>query len=236
MDRQGILMDEFREEKPIHPQGTLRRSLERVGGLAVLIGGTALKWGFIFVKFFGFFISVAAYTLWFHSWTFALGFVLMILVHELGHVVEARHQGLKVSWPTFIPFFGAFVTIERAGLTPWKNALISLAGPFTGGAAAGVVWAVGSARDSTQLVVLANIAFLLNAFNMLPVGFLDGGQTVRAAREEWRMPRIQFQAGVPIAAFAPDRTRALAIGALYLGLAALRIAGMLATRPSGGGL
>src|SRR3954452_2283863 len=117
-------MDEFRTEQPIHPKGSLRRSLERAGGLAVLIGGTALKWGFIFVKFFGFFISVAAYTLWIPSWTFALRFVLMILVHELGHRGEARLRGLKVSCPTFIPFFGAFVTIERAGLTPWKNALI----------------------------------------------------------------------------------------------------------------
>jgi Zn-dependent protease len=205
MDRQGILMDQFQNEQPIHPQGTLRRSLERAGGLAVLIGGTALKFGFIFVKF-------------------------------LGHVAEARHQGLKVSWPTFIPFFGAFVTIERAGLTPWKNALISLAGPFTGGAASAIVWVIGSARGSTQLEVLANIAFLLNAFNMLPIGFLDGGQTIHAAREEWRMPRIQFEAGVPVAAFAPDRTRALVIVGLYVGLAALLVIGMLATRPTGGGL
>ena len=141
-----------------------------------------------------------------------------------------------MSWPRFIPFIGAYVTIERAGLTPWKNALISLAGPFTGGAAAAVVWAVGSARDSTQLLVLANIAFLLNAFNLLPVGFLDGGQAVRAAHEAWRMPRIQFADGVPVAAFAPDRTRALAIWFMYLVLAALLVAGMLATRPSGGGL
>jgi Zn-dependent protease len=236
MDRQRIVMDEFRNEKPIHPQSTFRRSLERAGGLAVLIGGTALKWGFIFVKFFGIFISVAAYTLWFHNATFAAGFVLMILIHELGHVAAARYYGLKVSWPTFIPFIGAFVTIERAGLTPWKNAIISLAGPFTGGVAAAVVWAVGSTQDSQLWIVLANIAFLLNAFNMLPIGFLDGGQAVHAAREAWRMPRIQFQAGVPVAAFAPDRTRALAIAAIYLGLAALLVAGMLATRPANGGL
>jgi Zn-dependent protease len=226
-------MDEFRNEKPIHPKGTLRRSLERAGGLAILIGGTALKWGFIFVKFFGFFISVAAYSLWFKSWTFALGFVLMILVHELGHMIEARRQGLKVSWPTFIPFFGAFVTIEKAGLTPWRNAMISLAGPFVGGLAAAAVWFVGAARDSTMLEVLANIAFLLNAFNMIPIGFLDGGQVVRAAREEWRMPRIQFEGGVPIAALAPDRTRALTIAFMYVVLAGLLVLGMLATRPNG---
>jgi hypothetical protein len=59
---------------------------------------------------------------------------------------------------------------------------------------------------------------------------------VHAAREEWRMPRIQFEAGVPVAAFAPDRTRALVIVGLYVGLAALLVIGMLATRPSGGGL
>ncbi len=132
-------MDEFRTGKPIHPKGTLRRSLERAGAVAIAIGGAALKFGFIFVKFFGFFISFAAYSLWFHSWTFGLGFVLLILVHEMGHNLEARRQGIKVSWPMFIPFFGAYVTIERAGLTPWKNALISLAGPFVGGAAAAAV-------------------------------------------------------------------------------------------------
>jgi Zn-dependent protease len=233
MDRQGILMDEFRNEQPIHPRSGVRRTLERAGGLAVLIGGTALKWGFVFVKFFGFFISVAAYTLWFHSWTFALGFVLMLLVHELGHVVEARRQGLKVSAPTFIPFIGAYVTIERAGLTPWKNALISLAGPLFGGLAAVAVWVVGAARDSAMLEVLANIGFLLNAFNLLPIGFLDGGQTVRAAHEAWRLPVIRFEGGIPVQALAPERARAVTITALYLGLAALLVIGMLATRPNG---
>jgi len=226
-------MEQFRHDRPIHPQSSLKRTLERLGGLIVLIGGTALKFGFIFVKFFGFFISVAAYTLWFHSWTFAFGFVVLILIHELGHVAAARSQGLKVSWPTFIPFFGAYVTIERAGLTPWRNALISLAGPFAGGAAALFVWTVGAVEGSHQLEVLANIGFLLNAFNLLPIGFLDGGQTVRAAREAWHMPRIQFANGVPVQAFSPDRGRAVTIWALYLGIAAVLVIGMLATRPNG---
>jgi Zn-dependent protease len=228
---------EMRDYKPVQPRGggpSIRKALERIGGLALLIGTTALKWGFIFVKFFGFFISVAAYTLWFHSWTFALGFVLMILVHELGHAVEARRQGLEVSAPMFIPFIGAYVKIRHAGLTPWRNALISLAGPAAGGAAAAVVWAIGSSRGSTMLVVLANIAFLLNAFNLIPIGFLDGGQIFRSMMEAWRMPVIQFEGGVPVQAFAPDRTRALLIGLLYAGLAALLIAGLLATNHAGG--
>jgi membrane-associated protease RseP (regulator of RpoE activity) len=211
----------------------VKRTLERIVGGAVVIGGTALKWGFVFAKFFGFFISAAAYSFWFHSWTFGVGLAVLILVHELGHVIEARRQGLHVSWPMFIPFLGAYVTIQRAGLTPLRSGLISLAGPFVGSLGAAAAWAVGSANGSAQLVVLANIGFLLNAFNLLPIGFLDGGQTVRAAREEWRMPRIQFAGGVPVQAFAPDRARALAIVALYLGLAALLVLGMLATRPNG---
>jgi len=225
-------MAEMRDYQPIQPRGighSIRKALERIGGLALLIGTTALKWGFIFVKFFGFFISVAAYTLWFHSWTFALGFVLMILVHELGHAAEARRQGLEVSAPMFIPFIGAYVKIRHAGLTPWRNALISLAGPAAGGAAAGIVWAIGSARGSTMLVVLANIAFLLNAFNLLPIGFLDGGQIFRSMTEAWRMPVIRFEGGVPVQAFAPDRKSAVLIGVLYLGLAALLVGGLLAT-------
>jgi membrane-associated protease RseP (regulator of RpoE activity) len=211
----------------------LRHSLERAGSIALGLGLAALKWGFVFAKFFSFFISVAAFSFWFHSWSFAFGFVLLIAVHELGHVFEARRQGLKVSLPTFIPFIGAYVTIERAGLTPWRNALISLAGPLFGGAAAAVVWGFGAARGSEMLQVLANMGFLLNAFNLLPIGFLDGGQTAHAAREAWRMPVIQFEGGVPVAAFAPDRSRAVMIVSFYVTLASLLVIGMLATRVNG---
>ena len=232
MDRERLVID----EGPIHPRGGMWSSLKRAGSVVGALGLAAIKYGFIFGKFFSFFISVAAFSFWFHSWSFAFGFVLMIAIHELGHVYEAKRQGLQVSMPTFIPFIGAYVTIEKAGLTPWRNALISLAGPFFGGIAAAVVWGVGHARGSEMLEVLANMGFLLNAFNMLPIGFLDGGQTVHAAREAWRMPVIRFEGGVPVQAFAPDRTRALTIVGLYIGLAALLVIGMLATRPSGGGL
>ena len=212
--------------------GLLRRSLERLVGTGGAIAIAAYKVAAV-AKFFSFFISVAAFSFWFHSWSFAFGFVLLIAIHELGHVFEARRQGLHVSWPTFIPFIGAYVTIERAGLTPWKNALISLAGPAFGGAAAAVVWAASSGRSSPMLQVLANMGFLLNAFNLLPIGILDGGQVWHAAREAWRMPVIRFEGGVPVQAFAPDRQRAAAIWLFYLSLAALLVLGMLATRVNG---
>jgi len=211
----------------------VRKSLERIGGAAVLIAGTALKWGFVFAKFFGFFISAAAYSFWFHSWTFGVGLALMILIHELGHVLEARRQGLDVSWPMFIPFIGAYVTINKAGLTPLRSGLISLAGPFVGSIGAALVWAIGAARGSNMLVVLANIGFLLNAFNLVPIGFLDGGHVAGSIREAWRMPVIRFEGGVPMQAFAPDRARAVQLFGLYAGLAGAVVLGLLATRPNG---
>jgi Zn-dependent protease len=213
-------------ERIVSAQAQDRRSImDRVIGLAVVVGG--------FAKFFAFFVSFAAYSFWFGSWKFGLGFVLLILVHELGHVAEARRQGVPVTLPTFIPFIGAYVTVRHAGLPPWRSALISLAGPFVGGLGAAAAWVAGSARDSTWLVVLANIGFLLNAFNLLPIGFLDGGNVWRAVTETWQRPRIRFENGVPVAAFAPERERAVLIGSLYAVLAAALVGAMLATRHSG---
>jgi membrane-associated protease RseP (regulator of RpoE activity) len=92
---------------------------------------------------------------------------------------------------------------------------------------------MSGARDSEMLLVLANMGFLLNAFNLLPIGFLDGGQTMHAAHEAWRMPVIRFEGGIPVQAFAPDRSRAVTIAALYALLALLLVLGMLATRLDG---
>jgi Zn-dependent protease len=200
-----------------------RGLLERLVGLAAVLGG--------FAKFAAFFVSFAAYSLWFHSWKFGLGFVLLILVHELGHFLEARRQGLPVTLPTFIPFVGAFVTHSRAS-KPWRSAYIALAGPFVGGLGAAVLWAVGSARNSILLVVLANIGFLLNAFNLLPIWIFDGNtvvQSISMSRRGW----IRYENGVPMEAVPPDPEHANLITALYVLLAAALVGGLLATRHSG---
>ena len=213
-------------------RGIVRRSLERLAGLAVVIVSTAVKWGFLFGKFFAFFISFALYSSLFGSWDFGLGLVLLILVHELGHFAEAKRQRLHVTLPTFIPFFGAFVTIQRSNLDPWGSALVSLAGPFVGSLGAAVAWAAGSARSSALLLALANFGFLINAFNLLPIGFLDGGSVARAISEA-RQPRIRYENGVPMELVQGDRRRAVLIAAMYVGLAAAVVAGMFATKRSG---
>jgi Zn-dependent protease len=210
MDRSGIVSTTPPQQEP---------AVDRRRELAILIGTFA--------------ISFFAFSVGFGSWKFGLGFVLLILVHELGHIVEARRQGVHVSLPVFIPFFGAYVMIRHAGLAPWRNALISLAGPFAGGLGAVVAWALGSAHDASWLVQLASIGFLFNAANLLPVGFLDGGTIFRSIGETWRRPRIRYENGVPVEASAPERERAVLIAILDVGLAAALVGGMLATRHSG---
>jgi Zn-dependent protease len=228
MDRTGLVTEATEQQT----RGIVRRSLERLLGSAIVIGGAALKWGLLFGKFFAFFVSFALYASLFHSWKFGLGLVLLILVHELGHFAEAKRQRLEVSLPTFVPLFGAFVTIRRANLAPWGSALVSLAGPFVGTLGAAVVWAASSARDSTLLLGLANIGFLLNAFNLLPIGFLDGGSVARAFSQE-RHGWIRHENGVPTEFVRGDRRRALLIAVLYGLLAAAVVGGLLATRRNG---
>ena len=175
--------------------------------------------------------SFVAFSVGFGDWRFGLGFVLLILVHELGHVFEARRQGLHVTLPTFIPGFGAYVRHEL-NPSPWRNALISLAGPLAGGLGAAAVWAAGSARDSHLLVELAYFGFLLNAANLVPVGFLDGGAAWHSISETWRRPRIRYEEGVPVEASAPERDRAVQLVILYVALAVVLVACVLVTRHS----
>ncbi|MDX6480082.1 MAG: hypothetical protein QOG85_592 [Gaiellaceae bacterium] len=213
-------------------RGSLKRSLQRIGGSIVAIGAAALKFGFIFGKFFAFFISFALYSALFHSWEFGLGLVLLILVHEMGHYVEAKRQHIHVTLPTFVPFLGAYVMTRRENLSPWGSALVSLAGPFVGSIGAAIAWAGSTVGDAQMLVAIANIGFLLNAFNLLPVGFLDGGTIFRAIREE-RRPRFRYENGVPMGVEEGNGRRAFIIAALYVVLGVAVVAGMLATKQTG---
>jgi len=214
-------------------RGSVRRSFRRLAGSAVVLGATALKWAFVFGKFFAFFVSFALYSYLFRSWEFGLGLVLLILVHEMGHYAEAKRQHVHVTLPTFVPFVGAFVTTRREHLSPWGSALVSLAGPFVGSVAAVAAWGASTAGDAQLLVGIANLGFLLNAFNLLPIGFLDGGSVMRAigqARHGW----IRYENGVPVEAVDPDPERARAIVFLYVLLAVGVVLGLLATKQSGG--
>jgi Zn-dependent protease len=170
-----------------------RRSLlgRLLAPLAVAVG-VIVKFGAFFLKFFGIFLAVGGYALiW--GWSFAVGVVLLILVHELGHYVEAKRVGLDPQLPVFIPFLGAYVALRNMRFDPWVNARVSLAGPVAGGIGAAACLAAAVAVDSDLLRALAYAGFLLNLINLAPIGILDGGHVLRS----WRILRAGGGAATP---------------------------------------
>lgn len=111
---------------------------------------------------------------------FGVGFVLMILIHELGHGFAIKRAGLEAGWPVFIPFFGAMIALK--GKTPDASfeADIAYAGPVAGTAAALACAGLGLALESRLLLALAYTGFFLNLFNLVPFGMLDGGRVAQA--------------------------------------------------------
>jgi len=167
------------EYSPVKRPTSPLHLLRKLAAPLVVLLGLAIKFGAFTLKFFGIFLAVGGYALiW--GWRFAVGFVALILVHELGHYFEARRQGLKPGLPVFIPFLGAYVAIKNAPFDPWRNALVSIAGPVVGGLGACAAFGLGHALDSRLLLALAYAGFFLNLINLLPVGFLDGGHIWRS--------------------------------------------------------
>jgi Zn-dependent protease len=224
---------DWRDYEPIQPRGfDWRGFFRRFWALIVVVVGVFIKFGFAVFKFLSIFISVAAYALiW--GWKFAIGFVALILVHELGHFFEAKRQGLDVSLPVFVPFLGAYVLIKNSPLNPWRNSLVALAGPALGGVGAALCWGLGEAMDSRLLMALAFSGFLINLINLVPVGILDGGaiwSAIRLARHSVPAPPGQeFAIGstYPIAVPGGGRDRAVQIAVLYGLLITLLVLGMI---------
>ncbi|HEY1688035.1 MAG TPA: site-2 protease family protein [Solirubrobacteraceae bacterium] len=125
------------------------------------------------------FVSIAAYSLlW--GWQFAVGFVILLFVHEMGHVIQLRREGIAASAPTFVPFLGAVIASRSLGDDAAAEARVGLAGPILGTAGAGVCFAIAEASGSHFFMALAYVGFLLNLFNLLPVVPLDGGRAMAA--------------------------------------------------------
>lgn len=159
-----------------------RDLLRRIWAPIAALGAFLAKFGGVLLKgkfFFSIFVSAALY-IWYGGWTFGIALVALLFVHEMGHVLEAKRQGLPVSAPTFIPFLGAFITMRDMPKDAWREARVALAGPLVGTAGAAVLWAIGSAYDSYDLRAMAFIGFLLNLFNLMPAPPLDGGRAVAA--------------------------------------------------------
>ena len=123
-------------------------------------------------------------TIWLYAqtwgWWFALGFVLLIFVHECGHLLAARRLGLKVGAPVFIPFMGAFIALKEAPPNAWIEAQVGIGGPLLGTAGAALCEGLYLATGAPLFRALAFSGFFLNLFNLAPIGFLDGGRIVTA--------------------------------------------------------
>jgi Zn-dependent protease len=165
----------------------------RGGGIASLIAGGAaafLKYGLVLLKvgklgptLISMVIALFFYTLFFGP-AFALGFVLLILVHEMGHVVVSRIEGVPMSLPVFLGPFGAFTQMKRAPRDARQEAVIAIGGPVFGTAAsfACFVWAQAFPPGNTHLLLLA-LAYagcFINLFNLIPMSPLDGGRVANA--------------------------------------------------------
>ncbi len=171
-----------RDYEPVQPKSGFREMLKKFWAPVAAAGAALIKYGaFLFkAKFlFSIFVSAAVY-IWIGGWWFGIGFIVLLFVHEMGHVLEAKRQGLPVSAPYFIPLLGAMIMLKRMPQSAWHEALNGLAGPLLGTLGAVGFWIAGTAFDSRPLVALAFIGFLLNLFNLLPVIPLDGGRAVAA--------------------------------------------------------
>jgi Zn-dependent protease len=124
-------------------------------------------------------VSVVAYSLFF-GWWFALGLVVLLFVHEMGHAIALRREGIEFTAPMFIPFMGALITSKTLGDNALAEARVGLAGPILGSIGAGLVALVGIATGSDLLQALAYTGFFLNLFNLIPVVPFDGGRAMAA--------------------------------------------------------
>ncbi len=114
------------------------------------------------------------------GWKWAVGFVLLIFVHECGHLLAAKWFNLPVSAPMFIPFMGAFIALKDAPRDAWMEAWVGIGGPILGSIGALVCHLIGLSLGMPLLIALATSAYFLNLFNLTPVGMLDGGRIVTA--------------------------------------------------------
>jgi Zn-dependent protease len=181
---------------PPAPRNDRRPVWRRALGLLTALGLLVLKFGAklkallllvpklkLFTTSATMLVSVAAYALiW--GWRFAAGFVVLLLVHEMGHVIQLRREGIKASAPMFIPFLGALVAMKELPKDAAAEARVGLAGPVLGSLGALVPLGLWALTGDELFQALAFVGFFLNLFNLLPVLPLDGGRAM-AALSPW---------------------------------------------------
>lgn len=154
-------------------------------------------------------VSVGAYAI-LYPWQFALGLVIMIFIHEMGHVMAAKRKGLPVSAPSFIPFLGALITMKKQPSDAVTEAYVAFGGPLIGTLGALACYGLAVWTHQEILYIIAGVGFFLNLFNLIPVHPLDGGRIVVA------ITRWLWVVGLIVGAYVVIRLQSFVLGVFYL--------------------
>ena len=194
---------EWRDYEPVQPRGTdWRGLLRKLWAPIAALGAFLVKFGAVLFKakfLFSMFVSAAVYV-WLGGWWFGIGLVLLLFVHEMGHVLEAKRQGLPVSAPLFIPFMGALISLKQMPHNAWREAKLAIAGPLLG-----------------FVALLALVFYRPNPILIIILIF--------AASELWRRWQMRRYPEMQEYYRVQPHQR-LIIGVLYFGLAVLLVLGM----------
>ncbi len=207
--------------EPLHPRWGARDFFRKLFAPIIAVGFLILKYGALLLKLKVFttaasmLVSIAAYA-WIWGLPFAVGFVVLIFVHEFGHVLELRRQGVPASAPLFIPFLGAVIGMKQLPDDAWKEARVALAGPILGSVGAAAFWIAGEMADSDLLRALGFVGFFLNLFNLIPIVPLDGGRAVSALHPGIWLLGLVLMVGLVIVSPNPILIIIVIIGALEL--------------------
>jgi Zn-dependent protease len=166
---------------PSPPKSEWAKRLGPLAPIAVLLAKSKVLLLALFkLKFlFSFFAFLALY--WaLYGFKFGVGFVVLILVHELGHYIDIRRRGLPADMPVFLPGLGAYVRWDALGVTRQTRAAVSLAGPLAGLLGAAVCAYLWHRTGYGLWAVLARVSAVLNILNLTPIWILDGAKAADA--------------------------------------------------------
>ena len=140
-------------------------------------------------------LTVGTYSMFF-GLPYAAGMVGLILVHEIGHAAVMHYRGVPFSPMVFVPFMGAVIATKKLPRDAWEDALIAFGGPVLGSLGAGAVGLAGHATDSQLLIALADFGLMINLFNLLPLGSMDGGRIAGALSPYMSVAGVAMGAGL----------------------------------------
>lgn len=222
--------DSLKEDSEYRKEGKFGKKHMGVFGLlvillvkfksAILVALPFLKGGLIFAKmskFAGTLISMILTVLIYmqaYGLPFAIGFVLLIFIHEMGHSLMAKYEGLDVSAPMFIPFVGAFIRMKELPKSAMMEARIAMGGPVLGSLGAFLCYGLYIATKDSFFLHLSYVGLMINLFNLIPLTPLDGGRIAGAISPVLWIAGLIIAIGVMFWMFSPILLLIIILGAI----------------------